>query len=311
MQFLLITNCSATKTAPARRLLRARSLTKGTVTQLAEQWRGRLTQSPPGVIARELYSGRAFSLAAGAAERHRSPLFIASAGMGLVGAETRLAPYSLSVSPGGRDCVLDRASPDRAFSSTDWWSALQALYVGSSTLHRVLRQHPSALCVIAVTRPYLKMLEEDLSAVPERDIERLRLVGVGAGFNLPGCIRDCVMPYDARLNDQRCGSSGTQFDFAARALIHFVDLVRADRRLLSPAAHATRVRRSLSRYRAPVRPKRQRVNDALLLRRVLQLKRMQMSRTSALAYLRNDLALACEVHRFSAIWRVVEMRSHG
>jgi formylmethanofuran dehydrogenase subunit A len=111
------------------------------------------------------------------------------------------------------------------------------------------------------------------------------------------------MPYDARLNDTSLKVRGTQFDFPARALTHFLELLRSDSRLLSPSAHARRVRQALARWRAPERVTRTRIDDETLLRRIRSLQRSKTSQAAALAHLRGSLGLACEATRFAAAWR--------
>jgi hypothetical protein len=146
------------------------------------------------------------------------------------------------------------------------------------------------------------MIADELSGVDSDDLERIRIVGPGKSSQLPASIRPCLMPYDGRLNDHRLDLRGTAFDFAARALSHFAELLRADSRMCSAAVHARRVRQSLARRRDPRPVERSRIDDTELRRTIRRLWRAGLSRTAALSHLRKSLRLACEAERFAMIW---------
>jgi hypothetical protein len=110
------------------------------------------------------------------------------------------------------------------------------------------------------------------------------------------------MPYDARLNDITNNLRGTAYDFQVRALVHFAGLVKLDRRIESPAAHARRVRQSLAHWAAPPRATRTRVDDSTLRRKVKALKALGTSQSEGLRRLRDELGLACEQTRFAITW---------
>lgn len=310
MQFLIVVNCSAAKTVPVDKPLRARSLPRGCVDDVAQQWSDRVRASTRRVAAANLYRGRGFRMAAEATNRVSGQLAIVSAGMGIVGPESRIPPYSLTISAGARDCVLDRADRHHLFGSEEWWHAIRGQRRGTGRIETLFRRHPSALVVLALTGPYLRMVAGDLSEVDEDDLQRLRIVGPTTS-QPPAFLRQCVMPYDARLNDTALKVRGTQFDFPSRALTHFLELVSSDLRLSSRAAHARRVRHAMARWRAPERTTRPRIDDETLLRRIKDLSASMTSQAAALAHLRGTLGLACEASRFAAAWRQVQGLNRG
>ena len=310
MQFLAVVNCSSIKTASVDSALRARALRRGGVDEVAQQWCDRVGASMYRIAADELYGGRGFRLAAEAARRVCGELAIVSAGMGIVAAERRIPPYSLTITAGARDCVLDRADRRHLFSSEEWWRAISRQRKGAGRIRTLFRQHPSALVVFALTGPYLRMVAPEVSEVDEDDLQRLRIVGPTTS-QLPAFLRDCVMPYDARLNDTSLKVRGTQFDFPARALSHFFELLRSDSRLSSAAAHGRRVRQAMARWRAPKPATRTRIDDEVLLRRITSLQSLQLSQTAALAHLRSKLGLACEASRFAATWHQAQVVNRG
>jgi hypothetical protein len=310
MQFLTVVNCSSIKTVSVDSSLRARVLRRGNVDDVAQQWCGRVSLSMHRTAAGELYGGRSFCLAAEATRRVSGQLAIVSAGMGIVGPERRIPPYSLTITAGARDCVLDRADRRHLFSPEEWWRAIRRQRQGAAKIRTLFRRHPSALVVFALTGPYLRMVAEEISEVDENDLQRLRIVGPTTS-QLPGFLRESIMPYDARLNDPSLKIRGTQFDFPARALSHFLELLRSDSRLSSAAAHGRRVRQAIARWRAPERVTRTRIDDETLQRRIRTLQRSKISQAAALAHLRGTLGLACEATRFAATWRQVQVLNRG
>lgn len=303
MQLIVAINCSSKKTAVAAGNLCARNLRGSGVTQLAKEWWARVERSSVAPLpARELYAGRAFAIARKAAESAGAELHVLSAGMGLIRQDKLVPPYNLSVAPDTDDCILCRSSAG-SFTSSQWWEALHDVQLHSRPLERLLRGRPEAMLVLAATRPYIEMVEEELASLSTPQLARIRIVGVGAtqvGV-LPQALRPLVMPYDGRLDDADLGLQGTRFDFAARALSHFLGLVNGDGKIHSPLDHAKRVRLSLSRRKAPHRPQRERLDVDELHRHVLALKEAGESKTGALVKLRS-LGYACEQKRFYSVW---------
>lgn len=301
MQLIVAVNCTSRKTAKAGKDLCARDLERGGVAQLAEEWRSRVEgASAQQIPARELYSGRAFALASKTAQGAGAELYVLSAGMGFVKQDALVPPYNLSVAPNTDDCILLRSCVE-PFTSSQWWAALHEAQ-GSRPLAKLLSQRPKAMLILAATRPYIEMVEEDLMSLTAAQLSRLRIVGPTRADVLPELLRPSMMPYDDRLDDVGLGLQGTRFDFAARALTHFVGLVGDDERIQSPQDHAKRVRLSLSKRRAPERLQRERIDAAALCLHVRALKQAGESKTSALAKLRRDLGYACEQQRFSSAW---------
>lgn len=301
MQLIVAVNCTSRKTAKAGKALCARNLGRGEIDQVAQEWLAQVQgASVQRVPVHELYAGRAFSLASKTAAGAGADLFVLSAGMGFVKHNALVPPYSLSVAPGTDDCVLRRARK-LPFTASQWWAALHEPG-RSQPLARLLRARPKALMVLAATRPYIEMVQEDLASLTAAQASRLRIVGLTRPAALPETLRPSVMPYDDRLDDADLGLQGTRFDFAARALSHFVGLVGGDDQIQSPQDHARRVRLSLSKRQAPVRAERERLDAVALERHVRTLKKAGESKTSALSKLRRELGYACEQQRFFSAW---------
>jgi hypothetical protein len=302
MQLLIAINCSARKTAAPVPNLRARSLPRGATCDLAEEWRTRCSHADGYVAARRLYSGRGFSLAYGVGTSTGAQLRVVSAGMGLLHPETAIPAYSLTLSEGTHDCILGRASRNEAFTSQEWWQAIRSRVAGAKPFERLLAAYPRGLLLLALTRPYLNMLTDELAALRDAARERVRIIGHTQAQMLPEELRVCVMPYDARLNDVARDMRGTTFDFPSRALVHFAELVKLDKRIEDTKSHARRVRQSLAHWRAPELNARKHIDDNTLRREVRALKDGNFSRTAGLRHLRRELGFACEQGRFMASW---------
>jgi hypothetical protein len=302
MQLVIVTNCSARKTATAVWALRARSLPRGTPQELAVAWRSRVNSADGRVRVHRLYSGRNFSIAHGVAKMCGAELRVLSAGMGLIKPSAAVPPYDLTISKGERDCILGRAPRRQLFSAQQWWQVIRARKPGISPFARLLAAYPRALLAIAVSRPYLTMIADELGSLHPAAHKRVRILGLTEARVVPEILRPCVRPYDSRLNDQTSSLRGTAFDFPSRALAHFANLTESDGHIESPAVHARRVRQSLARRAAPAATARARIDGATLGRKIRKLKVKGLSRTAALGYLRRELGLACEQQRFAAAW---------
>src|SRR5947208_7568321 len=98
MRVSVITNCTARKALAVPRLTQARSMRRGSLASLAKEWKWRLRDAERRVPARELYQGRAFQEATKAARLAKTPLYIVSAGLGLINEAELVPPSSLTVS---------------------------------------------------------------------------------------------------------------------------------------------------------------------------------------------------------------------
>lgn len=307
VQLILTVNCSARKTAPALRLLRASALKRGDLPSLVEEWRARVVAVTERIRADTLYEGRAFSLARKVADASSADLRIISAGMGLLKRDARIPSYDLSVTPGTKDSILDRALSGTQFSAQEWWHAIQRPNL-RRPIASALREQPRALMVIAASATYVQMVSEELAELDDALRTRIRIVGIKNDKTVAAALRSHVMPYDTRLNDAALRLQGTEHDYSARALTHFIGLIRGDRQLGSAQSHARRVRQSLSHFCAPRRAVHRRVEDGELRGLIAEFKRRGLAMTKALGTLRNKEKLACEQNRFARLWEATRVK---
>lgn len=265
--------------------------------------------------ARELYVGRSMSEARQAAEAAAAPLYIASAGHGLVHGDECIPAYDVTVAAAADNslyqCLLRLDAGPAA-----WWQALIQAFGAQRSLAQLVKTSTSALILLAVPAVYLALLADELVQLDDAALARLRIVTSPHGAaSLAPRLQSSVMPYDERLEGLN-GYAGTRSDFPQRALRHFVEVVRGHTLSLEQARE--QVRQALAVLHKPVLPERQRKSDEeiiALLREHWQ--RLNGSATGLLRYLRDEALVSCEQSRFRTLRQHVlverndEMRSNG
>jgi hypothetical protein len=227
-----------------------------------------------------------------------APLYVASAGLGLVSAVDDVVSYDLTASgpQGGLQEVLQRFGA----SSAQWWS----LVCRGRGIAHLLAQHPCAVLMAALPANYVEMVIRDLCDGPSSALERVRLFTSQAGASaLPGKLTGMVMPYDQRL-ESITGYAGTRADFPQRAMRHFVEQL-GGRGLDQAEAHAA-IKEALCSHELRRSVQRQRVDDDAIKALIRLQWRVTGGRGSVLLrYLRDDARIACEQGRFAGLWREV------
>lgn len=289
--------CSARKGILPETALQARLLSRDTQKVVSETWVGRLTKVRCAglVLARDLYAGTAFRRARVAADAVGCPLFVISAGLGLVAGTTPVPAYDLTLSPSAASPLQARLTGE--FAPALWWAALQHGPF-ASPLADLGRRNGRIL--VALTQPYATLIGSALAALPVPIRGRLRLLGSGLGLiqHLPTALRGQAIQYDVRLNVL---NPGTRMDAAARALAHFARLI-ASMPVGSVEDDQQAVESALADIPRPVAEKRPRVSDETLSEHIVYLARRGLSATNALRYLRCEAHMACEERRFRRLY---------
>lgn len=292
--------CSARKEQLPPPSLRSMNLRKDWPLRVSRQWMERLREASADegalVAAENLYKGRAFQVARAAANAIGGPLFIISAGLGLVGGSTQVPSYDLTLSPYAEEAL--QAKLRGQLDPTKWWSAVQSGPYACSM--ESLGRHDGRI-LVALTQPYADLIGQALALLPVEMRTRLRIFGGGLGQRLPEEIRPNVIFYDGRLDAL---NPGTRLDAGARALAHFAELthrcpvtdVHADQALVEIA---------LNGVTPPDVPVRQRVSDEVLKEKLACFARAGLSASVALRRLRDDVQVACEERRFRRLYEEV------
>jgi hypothetical protein len=297
----VVTICASRKTIPAEALKRAVSLPVGPQKAIETAWLERLASQSPSVSAQDLYQGRGFALAREAARIVGSPLFVVSAGLGLVAATHSVPSYGLTVSKGQSDSIGSRVTD--SFDVVAWFSALMS---GPYSLKWTDISAAPGRILLCLTRPYAAMVGESLLKLSAADQSRLRIFGAAIAEVLPLEFRRNVVPYDSRLDTI---FPGTRADFSPRALRHFVGLNLSSDRLDRDADFAA-VEAALKNAKEPERIIRARRSDEEISELISVRLGSQGGIARILRALRQEDGIACEQSRFSRLYRdVVQRRS--
>jgi hypothetical protein len=304
MRNVVVTACTGRKRLPPAQSLRARDLRAGALEDVAQDWVDRLHAADGRVPASRLYCGRGFRESLSAAQAIRAPLFIVSAGIGVIPAEMPIPSYGLTIAPDSPESILRTIQPRSSASA--WWAQITARSALSDGFAQLAESHAGELILLALPSLYLSMVEEDLLQLPQEVLARLRFFGLGILARVDSRVAPLVMPYDARLEDAASRFRGTRSDFASRALRHFAEVVLPEQPNGSADQHRGAVIEALSSWHEPRRPKRPRVTDA----QVLGLIRAHWDDAGGrsgcmLRLLRDRLSVACEQGRFRTLFHTV------
>ncbi|WP_348697893.1 DUF6884 domain-containing protein [Duganella fentianensis] len=279
-----------------------------TIESLAKLWVTRVNEAKHREPVKTLYQGRAFSEAKRTARAVNAPLFVVSAGHGIVSCDELLPAYDLTATP-STDNPLHSMLGQMNKNAIDWWEALTQSFALPRSLLELFNKHATNNCIVVLAVPstYLSMLHGDLLSLSDEQICRIRIITSEFGAEkLTGKLREMVLPYDERL-EGNAAYAGTRNDFPQRALRHFVQelsghelpIDRARERVISAMQSLTR--RNL--------PTRGRKSDAEIEDLVLQVwHRHRGSQSVLLRWLRDEQLVSCEQSRFRKLWHRVKLK---
>ena len=253
----VVANCTRKKILKPGKLATPVSLTIGTQEAVQTEWLRRLATLKPEVAASSLYAGRGFGIARQAAALATAPLYIASAGLGLVAGDALTPAYGLTLLGKHADAVSARVQG--ALSPDAWFEAmLRGPFSDSWT--NVLGDGEGSV-LIALTHPYARMVARSLAELAPGQQARLRIFGRSLTAVLPQVLHPAIAPYDKRLD---VISPGLLAHFASRALLHFVQSVLPIQ-IEGRTAQFEAVEAALGRVTWPNRPRRPTRTDAQVL----------------------------------------------
>ncbi|RWL75145.1 MAG: hypothetical protein EOR69_32010 [Mesorhizobium sp.] len=289
--------CASRKRLQPDRNASAVSLHRSDQTDLETAWLQQLRKLPVACEATELYGGRGFQLARQASTIADAPLYIVSAGLGLVAAERPVPTYGLTVSGRGPESIAARVNG--RFDAVSWWHAVnKGPY--STPLASIFKRNASQPVVIALSQPYARMLASSLDALTDADVARLRVIGVNLDTVLSSRFAPSLLPYDERLE---AIMPGTRADFPQRALLHFASEGLAICPGADASTHSGWVQSALAGRRAPARRQRPRLSDDDILALIKRHLPTMTGIGRLLRVLRNQEGVACEQARFSRLYR--------
>jgi hypothetical protein len=278
----------------------------GPIDCVAADWARRVQAARAVVPATQLYAGRGFVEARVAASVLQAPLFLISAGLGLINSQQVVPSYSLTLARKDPDSVARKVSGD--FSAAGWWRALHhALGVGDRPLMRAL-SGSAGLVVAALPSTYLGFITTELLEMPAHVLSRIRLIGPPRAA-VPQELSGCWMPYDTRFDGNGGPLQGTRGDFAQRAARHFAEEIAFRMPDADAATHAEMVEKSLRGLSPPSIPSRLPGSDEELIAVIRQFLPISGGRSGeTLRLLRREAGRACEQGRFRRLFAIA---THG
>ena len=204
----VVVTCAARKTEPAVAQARVKNLKKRTLKGRFTEWSMRMSRNSEYLVkAIDLYRGNSWSIIR-KLQRDREHgkkfrLWIISAGHGLIGADTLVAPYAATFVDGHADSV--KSSQPQSTTTGDWWKKLiqwrrQARHKVSS-ISDIARSYPDEPMVIAISKEYLTATYDDIvearKLLPSPD----KMVIICTGAKKNGGLAANFLPCDARFEN--------------------------------------------------------------------------------------------------------------
>lgn len=301
MRLVAITTCTDRKKFPVPLDLDASNLVPAPQSTISKAWRDRVQSARPVGLATDVYCGRSFQEASGAARSARADFRVISGGLGLVRGDDPIPAYSLSLVPQSTDFIGARVS-NSTFDRAKWWTQIQKTQT-AEPLAGLVRTNTDALVVLAISKAYLSLIARDLISLETNHLERIRLIGMGIGETCPPQLRHCILPYDVRLDGPDSPIRGTRGDFSSRAMRHFIEHIFKEHESGSIAGHHAAVNRCLSNWRHPKlisRPSR--TDDEIIMIIKKNWNVIEGRSSLALRYLRDIENIACEQGRFKLLF---------
>jgi len=299
---IIITNCTSRKRSSPLQDLSVENIHDGSFYDVAAQWRELLKKSLPEHPATKTYCGRSFREVEKCSELLNAPLYVISAGLGVIDANTCIPWYNITTTT-GTTASIGRKICD-AYSPSEWWGAITLNNPYGKSLIDTLEKNPKGLILFALSRPYIELIKKELESLPSKYYPRLRFLGKNTGNALPKNIQANWMPYDDRLECIGNGYSGTQSDFAQRALKHFVYEVLPMLPSGTTQDHQTITLDFLSHTAKPEKVIRLKKSDDEILALIRKhWNNGTISSTEILRIFRSNLGVACEQSRFRYLYK--------
>jgi hypothetical protein len=301
MRLIAITTCTDRKKFPVPYDLAASHLPSGSQSAVTSTWRARVRSAGTVGPATEVYAGRSFKEAVFAAGVGRAEFRIISGGLGLVRGDERIPSYSLSLVRESSEFIGARVT-DKPFDVARWWSEIQRST--TAPLAELVHGDPTATTVIGVSKAYLSLIAKDLMSLEDRDLDRLRLIGLGIGNACPARLQRCLLPYDDRLDGPDSPIRGTRTDFSSRAMRHFIESVFSKQQVESIEYHKEVINRLLGNWRRPKFVSRISKTDEEIVDLIKKnWKAIEGKSSLGLRYLRDVENIACEQGRFRSLFQ--------
>ena len=316
----IVVSCTDRKRVPVPPELRLRAVHALDISTRARRWWDKLrTHSHSTTHAQDLYAGDHWrvimELPALAHQARLHPhLWVASAGYGLIPANTAIRPYSATFSRGHADSVVsDATTKGTTAAHRQWWQALSEVSVPASieprSISGLAKRNPHARLLIVASPAYVAALQDDLhhAAGTLHRPEQLIIVSTPSPLST-GPLAGHWVPSSAHLQAQMGGARLSLHARVARDILQ-----RAHAHVDAGFLDAPRLREYyehlIQRSAPPKRYERTPMTDDEVQQFIVRALRTEaLSCSAALRRLR-DSGLACEQQRFKRLFTELQERT--
>jgi hypothetical protein len=308
MNMIVVTTCTNRKRLRPEKTLQARSLKRGLLDDVARQWVGNIKVAPRRVEVTKLYCGRGFSEALKTSTSNQVPLFVISAGLGVISGDQCNPAYSLTLTNGSPDAIWEKII--EPIYPPEWWTALSNAQGRETPFASLVKEFPNQRVLVACSEIYALMIAKDIESLPNLDQDRIRIFGPRNPSRLPSTLRPLIMPYDERFDGPDGPLRGTRNDFPQRTLRHFVEsLMPTKSNSNNPKQDALLIKDALEKWPWPARPVRQKMSDEKIIEMVLKLwEQARGGSGRMLRLLRDEQLVACGQRRFATLFKQAKKR---
>jgi hypothetical protein len=228
----IVVNCSERKRLPAKERSCVRNLPRWSLKKRLDLWVKRIQNtSGTELPARDMYLGDHWQVARGlpdlAVKRGwTADLWICSAGLGLVHADSVISSYSATFSPGQEDSVV--SAEEGAEGTRSWWNGLgrnlSKAFAHPRSLAELGRGLRSAVILVVGSPSYVDAMADDLTAARESlaRSSQLLLISSQPGPREPQ-LKNCWIPSSASLQGLLGGALNSLNGRVARYLLSHVE----------------------------------------------------------------------------------------
>lgn len=200
----IVVTCTNRKTTLPSAALQVRTLTSASVEERAGEWTSRVANDKgPRTPVRDLYCGEqwqhAMHIAIRAAGRGWAPdMYVASAGLGLLGIEETIPSYAATFAPYEADSIAKSAAELQT-----WWKALGDARRNAKLLPAdvtdLVQRRPDSDYLVVMSGAYLDGLEADLCGAVQSLADPASMVIVSSGGQVKSLIAKHVVSPPAKV----------------------------------------------------------------------------------------------------------------
>lgn len=288
--YISVTNCSLKKAIPPKLLMNGiRSKQK----HVNEKWVSIINSAQPEITAENLYTGRGFK--ALLSETHDQPLYIVSAGLGLISSNQKVPSYDCTISPGYNSSLGNYI--DEKLDLNLWWKEINKSKYSVGNFKNIGQN--CDVMLISLTKQYLNMVFDDLNSTNFK-----KIIFSAPSVNLfDADAKVTLSPYTEAFDGPDGLFRGTKYDFAQRCHADFINRIHSQGSV-DKALNSVSV--DMEHWSLPKKNINKKIDDEELLQKINIYKDKFTSMNPMLIFFRRELRIACEKKRFSHFFKIAQ-----